>query len=309
MKSVICKNTKDMIAPQKSATQKRKELKEKLKASRCLRFVGSFSPVVSAIIEELSFDGIYVSGAVISSQGGWPDVGLTTLTELTCQAECISRFVSLPSLVDGDTGFGENMNCARLVMEMEKRGLAGLHIEDQVSPKRCGHLDNKKLVPIEEMVLKITSAVKARQDENFLIVARTDAYSVSGMTEALKRANAYSEAGADMIFPEALPSVKNFETFRDKIKTPLLANMTEFGKTDIIKQKVFEQMGYNIVIYPVTTLRLALKAVEKGLQLLSQDKQEEILPEMQNRDRLYELLKYEDYKNFDADVFNFRKKK
>ena len=295
-----------MIFPKKSATQKRQALREKLKSSCCLRFIGSFSPVVSAIIEELGFEGVYVSGAVVSSQEGWPDVGLTTLNEVARQAESLTQGVCLPSLVDGDTGFGQSINCARLVMEMEKRGLTGLHIEDQMFPKRCGHLDHKKLVSIDEMVLKINSAVKARKDKNFLIIARTDAHSVSGLSEALIRAKAYREAGADMIFPEALPSVKDFEIFRNKIDIPLLANMTEFGKTELIEQKIFEKMGYNIVIYPVTTLRLALKAVEKGLKLLAQDKQKDILPEMQNRKRFYELLKYEDYKQFDKEVFNFQ---
>ena len=298
-----------MILPNKSTSQKRKELKEKLKSPCCLRFIGSFSPVVSAIIEELEFEGVYVSGAVISSQKGWPDVGLTTLSEMAREAETLTQFVSLPSLVDGDTGFGQSMNCARLVMEMEKKGLTGLHIEDQVFPKRCGHLDNKKLISIDEMVLKIKSAVKARQDKNFLIIARTDAYGVSDLEEALTRAEAYREAGADMIFPEALPSVKDFETFRNKIDIPLLANMTEFGKTEIIEQKIFEKMGYNIVIYPVTTLRLALKAVEKGLNLLARDKQKDMLSQMQSRNRFYELLKYEDYKNFDKEVFNFKREK
>ena len=295
-----------MIFPEKSASQKRQALREKLKSSHCLRFIGSFSPVVSAIIEELGFEGVYVSGSVVSSQEGWPDVGLTTLNEVARQAESLTQLVSLPSLVDGDTGFGQSINCARLVMEMEKRGLTGLHIEDQMFPKRCGHLDHKKLVSIDEMVLKINSAVKARKDKNFLIIARTDAHSVSGLSEALTRAKAYREAGADMIFPEALPSVKDFEIFRNKIDIPLLANMTEFGKTEIIEQKIFEKMGYNIVIYPVTTLRLALKAVEKGLKFLAQDKQKDILPEMQNRKRFYELLKYEDYKQFDKEVFNFQ---
>lgn len=275
-----------------SFEQKRKELKEKLKTSRLLRFVGSFNPVVSAIIEELQFDGIYVSGAVLSSNKGFPDVGLTTLTEVADEAENLTQFTRLPSLVDGDTGFGGELNCARLVQEMEKKGLSGLHIEDQTFPKKCGHLKGKRLVSTAEMVLKIQSAVKARRDENFLIIARTDAYGVSGFSEAVKRAHAYSEAGADMIFPEALPRVKEFKAFRQEIKAPLLANMTEFGQTEIIEQKMFEDMGYNMVIYPVTALRLALKAVEESLKSLHQDSQKELLSRMQTRERLYELLAY-----------------
>lgn len=285
-----------MVFNTKSPEQKREDLREKLKGPKCLRFAGSFSPLVSSMIEELGFDGLYVSGAVVSSQKGWPDVGLTTLCEMSREAEVITRFSSLPSLVDGDTGFGSPINCARLVMEMEQKGLSALHIEDQEFLKKCGHLDNKKLIPTEEMILKIKSALKARKDKNFLIVARTDAFGVSGMEEALERAEAYREAGADMIFPEALPSVKDFETFREKVKTPLLANMTEFGKTDIIEQRIFEKIGYNMVIYPVTAWRLALKATEKGLKLLARDRQKDILPEMQTRHRFYELLKYEEYK-------------
>lgn len=291
--------------PHQDFKQKRKKLRDSLRSHRSLRFIGSFSPLVSAIIENLGFEGIYVSGAQVAGQNGWPDVGLTTLNEVAIQAEILTQSSSLPSIVDGDTGFGGNLNAARLTLEMEKKGLSGLHIEDQAFPKRCGHLDNKKLISIEEMVLKIKSSVKARKDKNFLIIARTDAYNVSGMEEALQRAEAYREAGADMIFPEALPSQRDFEIFRNKISLPLLANMTEFGKTDIIEQKVFEKMGYNIVIYPVTTLRLALQAVEKGLKLLAQDKQKDILREMQSRKDFYKLLKYEDYTQFDKEVFNF----
>lgn len=293
------------LLPKKSFKQKREELRDGLRSRRPLRFIGSFSPLVSAMIEDLGFEGIYVSGSVVAGQEGWPDVGLTTLSEVTRQAEILTQSSFLPSIVDGDTGFGESLNSARLVMEMEKRGLSGLHIEDQAFPKRCGHLNNKKLISTEEMVLKIKSSIKARQDKNFLIIARTDAYSILGIEAALERAEAYKEAGADMIFPEALPSEKDFEIFRDKISLPLLANMTEFGKTDIIEQKTFEKMGYNIVIYPVTTLRLALKAVEKGLKLLTRDKQKEMLPDMQPREQFYELLKYEKYKQFDKEVFSF----
>lgn len=288
-----------------SFKQKRKKLRDSLRGRRSLRFIGSFSPLVSAIIEDLGFEGIYVSGAVIAGQNGWPDVGLTTLNEAALQAEILTQSSSLPAIADGDTGFGGNLNAARFTLEMEKRGLSGFHIEDQAFPKRCGHLNNKKLIPIEEMISKIKSSVKARQDKNFLIIARTDAYSVSGMEEALERAEAYREAGVDMIFPEALPSQRDFEIFRNKISLPLLANMTEFGKTDIIEQKVFEKMGYNIVIYPVTTLRLALQAIKKGLTLLAQDKQKDILREMQTREDFYKLLKYEDYKQFDKEVSNF----
>ena len=295
-----------MIFPQKTAAERRKNLRERLKTGRCLRFAGSFSPLVSRLIEEKGFDGIYVSGAVLSAESGWPDVGLLTLKEAADRAESLAQPVSLPSLADADTGFGGEMNCARAVWELERRGLSGLHIEDQEFPKRCGHLDNKKLIPSEAMASKIRAAVRARRDKNFLIIARTDARAVSGMEEALERAKAYIEAGADVIFPEALASAAEFKAFRKGIPdTPLLANMTEFGKTKIISHREFEDMGYDILIYPVSALRLALYAAERGLELLAQDRQEELLPRMQTRARLYELLRYKDYAAFDRDVFNF----
>ena len=297
-----------LSALKKSPRQKRQELRKALKTSSCLRFVGSFSPPVSVLIEELAFEGLYVSGAAVAAMEGRPDIGLITLNETADRAESLTRVSALPSLVDGDTGFGGALNVARLVEEMENRGLSGLHIEDQENPKRCGHLDDKRLIPAEEMIAKIQSAVKARRDENFLIVARTDAFSVEGRAAARERAEAYGKAGADMIFPEALPSVKEFEIFRERVSLPLMANMTEFGKTDIIQSKVFEKMGYNIVIYPVSALRFALHAAEKGLRLLAEDRQKEALPKMQTRSRLYELLRYNDYRKFDREVLSFQRK-
>ena len=179
-----------MIFDQVSAQEKREKLKKQLESS-CLRFVGSFSPLVSQLIEQKGFDGVYISGAVVSSLQGWPDIGLNTLTEAVDFAENISRFSSLPGIVDADTGFGGAVHCARVVYELEKRGLSACHIEDQNFPKRCGHLDKKSLIPVEDMVLKIQSAVKARRDKNFLIIARTDARGVEGMDSAVERAKAY----------------------------------------------------------------------------------------------------------------------
>lgn len=295
-----------MFFTQKTAEQKRKELKKKLESSKCLRFVGAFSPLVAGLVEEKGFDGVYISGGMVAADKGWPDIGLTTWTEVLGRGEEISRFSALPSLLDADTGFGEGSNCARTIAEAEKRGLSSLHIEDQEFPKRCGHLDHKKLISTENMVLKIRSMVQARKDKNFLIIARTDAKGVLGMSEAIERAQAYQEAGADIIFPEALHTAKEFKEFRSQIKVPLLANMTEFGKTEITSYKAFQDMGYNIVLYPFTTWRLAFQAVEQGLERLYQDKQKDMLPQMQTRKRLYELLKYEDYKQWDKDIFNFK---
>ena len=293
-----------MIFKQIPPQEKRKKLREQLESSG-LRFVGSFSPLVSCLIEKKGFDGIYVSGAVVSSLQGWPDIGLTSLTEVACHAENISQPSFLPSIVDADTGFGGAVHCARAIYEFEKRGLSACHIEDQDFPKRCGHLDKKSLSPVKEMVLKIQSAVQARKDKNFLIIARTDARGVEGLDSAIARAKAYVSAGADMIFPEALQSIKEFEKFRSQISVPLMANMTEFGKTDIISYKIFKSMAYNVIIYPVSTWRLALKAVDEGLNLLFEDRQKELLSQMQTRQELYNLLKYKDYDRFDKEVFNF----
>ena len=297
-----------MIFKQISAQEKRKNLKTQLESS-CLRFVGSFSPLVSRLIEQKGFDGIYVSGAVLSSLHGWPDIGLMSLTEVANLAEGFTQSSILPSIVDADTGFGEAGNIARTVYELEKRGLSACHIEDQTFPKRCGHLDEKNLVSVEDMVLKIKIAVKSRRDGNFLVIARTDARGVEGLGQALERAKAYVSAGADMIFPEALQSIKEFEIFRSEISAPLMANMTEFGKTEIIPYQTFKELAYNVVIYPVSAWRLALKAVDQGLDLLFKDQQKDLLPQMQTRQELYELLQYEDYKMFDKELYNFSIKK
>ena len=294
-----------MSSPFKTKDPKilRKSLKDSLKGS--LRFVGSFSPLTSRLIEQKGFDGVYISGAVVSSFLNRPDVGLNTLTELSSFAETVTEACSLPSLVDADTGFGSSLQTAKTVYELEKKGVSGLHIEDQDMPKRCGHLDKKTLISQSKMQEKIEAACKVRSDENFLIVARTDARGVEGMDEAIKRAKAYEEAGADMIFPEALSSKEEFKKFRDQVKIPLLANMTEFGKTNIIPFETFKSIGYNLVIYPVSIWRLALKAVDQGLDLLSQDKQEALLKSMQTRSELYELLNYKAYNEFDTELFNF----
>ena len=270
---------------------------------------GAFPPLVSRLIEKKGFDGIYISGAVVSSLKAFPDIGLTTLTELGQTAEELIKTSALPSIVDADTGFGGYANVARSVYELEKRGLSGLHLEDQDFPKRCGHLDQKNLISTEEMVLKIKTAVKARKDKNFLIIARTDARAVEGLEKAVQRAKSYVSAGADMIFPEALQSVKEFEFFRSELSIPLMANMTEFGKTDIIKYETFKKLKYNMMIYPVSVWRLALKAVEQGLDQLAQDQQEGLLDKMQSREELYKLLQYEDYKSFDKELYNFDLKK
>lgn len=296
-----------MIDLNVSATEKRKNLREGLASGKLLRFPGAYSPLVSMLIEQIGFDGVYISGAVLSNDLGLPDIGMTTLTEVSQRGRAISRTTNLPSIIDIDTGFGEPMNVSRTIREMTDLGISGCHLEDQVNPKRCGHLDNKNLVEVAEMLKKVKAAATAKTDPNFVVMARTDARASEGLEKAIARARAYVDAGADMIFPEALQNEAEFEAFRKAIDVPLLANMTEFGKSKLLDAKTLENLGYNMVIYPVTTLRLAMKAVEDGLRhIYETGEQEQILDQMQHRKRLYEILKYEEYNKFDQEIFNFR---
>ncbi len=296
-----------MIFANKSSAQKRAEFRAALKSGKLLRFPGAFSPLVAMLIQRQGFEGVYVSGAALAADLGLPDVGLTTLSEVAQRGRAIAGATELPTLIDADTGFGEPMNVARTVQEFEELGLCGCHFEDQQNPKRCGHLDGKSLVPAGNMVKKIRAAVSARRDANFIIIARTDARASEGLDGAIARAQAYVDAGAEMIFPEALADEGEFEKFRRAVSVPLLANMTEFGKSKLLTTRQLTSLGVNVVIYPVTTLRLAMKAVEDGLAVLKQEgTQSALLPRMQTRAELYELLRYEDYAQFDQDVFNFK---
>lgn len=296
-----------MLFAKKSGAQKRSDFRKELKSGRLLRFPGAFSPLVSMLIEQQGFDGVYISGAVLANDLGLPDIGLTTLSEVSQRGRQISRVTELPAIIDIDTGFGEPMSAARTIQELEDLGLSGCHLEDQVNPKRCGHLDGKALIEKEAMIRKIKAASDAKRDPNFLIIARTDARASEGLDQAIARAQAYVDAGAEMIFPEALQDEKEFEKFRKSISVPLLANMTEFGKSKLLNRSQLESLGYNLVIYPVTSLRLAMKAVEEGLaQIRDSGTQENLLDKMQHRKRLYEILHYEDYNQFDQSVFNFK---
>ena len=296
-----------MLDVKKSSAQKRAEFRVALKSGRLLRFPGAFSPLVAMLIERQGFEGVYVSGAALSADLGLPDVGLTTLDEVAGRGAAIARMTALPSIIDADTGFGEVLNAARTVQKLEAAGLCGCHFEDQQNPKRCGHLDGKSLVPAADMVKKIRAAVSARSDANFIIIARTDARASEGLEGSITRAKAYVEAGADMIFPEALADEGEFEKFRRAVSVPLLANMTEFGKSKLLTTQQLTSLGFNVVIYPVTALRLAMRAVEDGLAALKQDgTQAALLPRMQTRAELYELLRYEDYAEFDQTIYNFK---
>ncbi|TAK97311.1 MAG: methylisocitrate lyase [Verrucomicrobia bacterium] len=296
-----------MLQATQSAAEKRQKLRAALASGRLLRMPGAFSPLVAMAIQRHGFEGVYVSGAALSADLGLPDIGLTTLPEVATRGGAIARATDLPALIDADTGFGEALNVARTIQTLEDAGLCGCHLEDQVNPKRCGHLDGKSLVTPQAMVEKIRAAVGARRDKNFLIMARTDARASERLDGAIARAKAYVDAGADAIFPEALADEAEFEKFREAIKVPLLANMTEFGKSKLLTAKQLADLGFNIVIYPVTTLRLAMKAIEAGLATIKSDgTQESLLKQMQTRAELYELLRYEDYAQFDKDVFNFK---
>jgi methylisocitrate lyase len=289
------------------ASDKRAAFRAGLTSGRLLRFPGAFSPLTAMLTARHGFEGVYVSGAVISADLGLPDIGLTTVSEVAGRAQQIARVTSLPTLVDADTGFGEPMNAARTVQVLEDAGVAGLHIEDQVNPKRCGHLDGKDVTDRETAVRRIRAAVAARRDPAFVIAARTDAAAVHGIGDAIERAKAYADAGADLIFPEAMADESDFERFRAAVGAPILANMTEFGKSKLLDAKTLENLGVNVVIYPVTLLRLAMHAADTGLAAIAGlGTQEGLLDQMQHRRDLYDLLDYESYNAFDTSIYNFR---
>ena len=299
-----------MLFAETTPAEKRKKLRADLATGKLLQFPGAFSPLTSMLIEKKGFDGVYISGSVLSNDLGYPDIGLTTQTEIAYRGRQIARTTKLPSIIDIDTGFGEPMNATRTVQELIEMGLAGCHIEDQMNPKRCGHLDNKSLMSTIDVVKKIKAASMGKKlDSNFLLIARTDARSSEGLSQAIDRAKAYIDAGADMIFPEALQDEKEFAEFRKATSVPLLANMTEFGKSKLLNKTQLSNLGYNLVIYPVTLLRLAMKAAETGLDhIKSSGSQEGVVPQMQTRKELYELTRYEEYNQFDQNIFNFKLK-
>jgi len=285
---------------------KRAGLRAALAGGELLRFPGAFNPLSAKLIQEKGFEGVYISGAVISADLGLPDIGLTTLSEVAARAGQISRLTDLPTLVDADTGFGEPMNVARTVQQLEDAGVAGLHIEDQVNPKRCGHLDGKAVVDENTAIKRIRAAVAARRDPNLLVMARTDIRALDGLSSAIDRAKALVDAGADAIFPEAMVDLAEFEAVRAAVDVPILANMTEFGKSELFSNRQLADVGVNIVIYPVSLLRLAMGAAERGLDtILAEGSLTSRVPEMQTRARLYELLDYESYGSFDDSVYTF----
>ena len=287
----------------KKIKEKRLDLVKALESKKLLRFPGAYNPLCAKLIAEIGFDGVYVSGGVMSNDLGLPDIGLTTLDQVSHRSSQIARVTDLPTIVDIDTGFE---SCKKTIEVFESKGLAGCHLEDQISEKRCGHLDNKELVSKDEMVKKIKDCIKTRKDKNFIIIARTDANSVEGIDKTLERIQAYEDAGADMIFPEAMKDENEFEKVRKIAKGFLLANMTEFGKTKLLNKKQLESLGYNLVIYPVSTQRLAMQNVEMGLKTIFNDgHQNNIIDKMQTRKRLYELVEYEKYNTPDKKITDF----
>ena len=287
----------------KKPNEKRLDFVNKLKKNKILRVPGAYNPLTAKLIEEIGYDAVYVSGGVMANDLGFPDIGLTTLEDVSTRSYLISRVTNLPTIVDIDTGF---KSCEKTIQTFEEFGVTAVHLEDQVAQKRCGHLDNKELISTNEMVNKIKECIKAKKDENFKIIARSDAKNVEGLDKMIDRCKAYIDAGADIIFPEALKDEKDFEIVRQELNCYLLANMTEFGKSKLFNYKELENFGYNIVIYPVTTQRLAMKNVEDGLRVIFADgHQNNIIDKMQTRKRLYELVEYEKYNSLDEKIYNF----
>lgn len=274
-------------------------------ARETLQIPGAFNALTARLIERMGFPAMYLSGAAFSAGAlGIPDIGLFTLSELVTQTNWLTRQTRLPVIVDADTGFGEAVNVERTVIELQAAGAAAIQLEDQRLPKRCGHLSGKSLVEPAEMAAKIRAAVAARHDQGLVILARTDARASDGLEAAIARAQRYVDAGADWIFPEALTSPAEFETFAQRVRVPLVANMTEFGKSPLMGYADLKQLGYAGVLYPVTLLRLAMKAAERGLAtLLADGNQQSLLDQMQTRQELYDLLGYTGYEERDRSYF------
>ena len=282
---------------------KRIDFVNKLATKKILRFPGAYNPLTAKLIEKIGYDGVYVSGGVMSNDLGYPDIGLTTLKDVSNRSNQIARVTNLPTIVDIDTGF---KSCEETINTFENFGITAVHIEDQIERKRCGHLDNKELITKNEMIKKIQKCISSKKDNNFKIIARSDARNVEGLDKMIDRCKSYVDSGAEIIFPEALKDEKEFEIVRKSLSCYLLANMTEFGKSKLLNYKELESLGYNIVIYPVTTQRLAMKNVEDGLKAIFEDgHQNNIIDKMQTRKRLYDLVEYEKYNSLDEKIYNF----
>ncbi|MEI4828110.1 MULTISPECIES: methylisocitrate lyase [Bacillus] len=272
-----------------------------VEAPEILQIPGAHDAMAALVAKNAGFSALYLSGAAYTASKGLPDLGIVTSTEVAERARDLVRATDLPLLVDIDTGFGGVLNVARTAVEMVEANVAAVQIEDQQLPKKCGHLNGKKLVSIEEMQQKIK--VIKEVAPSMVVVARTDARAVEGLDASIERAIAYIEAGADAIFPEALQSEEEFRLFTKKVTVPLLANMTEFGKTPYYTAEEFANIGYQMVIYPVTSLRVAAKAYERIFHLIKEEgSQKEGLSDMQTRSELYETISYHDFEELDKGI-------
>ena len=295
-----------MLFSTTTPTAKRAAFRAALASGELLRLPGAFNPLSARLIQRKGFEGVYVSGAVLAADLGLPDIGLTTLTEVAGRSAQIARVTDLPVLVDADTGFGEPLNVARTVQTMEDAGVAGMHVEDQVNPKRCGHLEGKAVVDEATALRRIRAAVDARRDPDFLVVARTDVRGVEGMDAAVQRAKQLADAGADAIFAEAMADLTEFEAICAAVDVPILANMTEFGRSDLFTHEQLRDVGVRIVIHPVSLLRLAMGTADRALDdLVATGSLAGQVPAMQTRAQLYDLVDYAGYGDFDSGVYDF----
>lgn len=293
-----------MLYSSLTPTDKRASLRQRLKENRPLVLLGAFNALSARMIEQAGGDAVYLSGHMIAADLGLPDLGLTTATEVAYRANQVSRMIDVPLIVDADTGFGEPLNTARSIQTLEDAGVAGCHIEDQVNPKQCGHSEGIQVVSRQLALQRISAAVAARRDPNFLIIARTDARSAVGLDEAIARGKAFRAAGADVVFAEALRSPEEVTKFRDEVDAPLMVNLNEFGSHEPLTVDQLTNLGIAIAIYPMTLTRLAMGAVQRGIDtILASGSQLSLLRDMQTKDELYRLLGYTEYHAFDNQVF------
>ena len=277
-------------------------LREQLKKG-IISVPGVYSGMSAIIAERVGFRAAYLSGSGVAGMMGLPDLAMTTLDEVSLEARRITSISRLPLIVDCDTGFGETINVSRTIRVMESAGVSAIHLEDQVLPKKCGHLSGKEVIPVEDMKNKIKAAVQARMDGDFLIIARTDSRAVNGLDDAIERAREYISAGAECIFPEAMQSIEEFAEFRKKINSYLLANMTEFGKSPLLSISELEKLGYNMVIFPLTAFRGILKTTENIYgNLMKSGTQRGFINEIMSREHFYDLIGYQEYEAEDSSL-------
>ena len=290
-----------MLYSSVTPTDKRLTLRRRLAAPELLVLPGAFNALSARLIERAGFEGVYVSGHMVATSLGLPDLGMTTAPEVAAVGQSIARMTDLPTIIDGDTGFGEPLNLARTIQTFEDAGVAGCHLEDQVNPKRCGHTDGVEVVPVDVATRRVRAAVAARRDESFLIIARTDARNVEGIDAAVDRARAFADVGADVIFPDAVTSPEDVARFRAAVDLPLMVNLNEFGRGLPPTQQQMQDLGVSLAIYPMTLLRAAMGAAEQTLRAIRDDGgQHRLMPQMQTADELYDLIQLPEYTEFDG---------